>query len=70
MEIIDWVITIVLALVAAGAGYFLATRRTQHILTTQSNAAAADAQRALDEARRETERLTQQRAQQIGRAHV
>jgi ribonuclease Y len=63
MEIINWVITIVLALVAAGAGYFLATRRMQHIITAQNRAATADAQRALDEARRETERLTQQRAQ-------
>jgi ribonuclease Y len=63
MDIIYWVITTVLALVAAGAGYFLATRRMQHIIIAQSNAAAADAQRALDEARRETERLVQQRAQ-------
>ena len=63
MDIIYWVITTVLALVAAGAGYFLATRRMQHIIIAQNNAATADAQRALDEARRETERLTQQRAQ-------
>jgi ribonuclease Y len=63
MDIIYWVITTVLALVAAGAGYFLATRRMQHIIIAQNRAAAADAQRALDEARRETERLTQLRAQ-------
>jgi ribonuclease Y len=63
MDIIYWIITTVLALVAAGAGYFLATRRMQHIITAQNRAATADAQRALDEARRETERLTQQRAQ-------
>ncbi len=63
MELIFGVITVVVALVAAGAGYWLASRRAQAHLSSQTQQENLEAQRALEEARRETERLAQQRTQ-------
>lgn len=63
MELIFGVITVVIALVAAGVGYWLANQRTQQHMTTQTHQENTETQRALDETRRELERLAQQRAQ-------
>jgi ribonuclease Y len=63
MELIFGVITVVIALVAAGVGYWLANQRTQQRITTQTHQENTETQRALDETRRELERLAQQRTQ-------
>jgi len=63
MEIVSWVLTVVVALVAAGAGYLFAAWRIQQTIKTQNNLANAEAQRALNDARGEIERLVQQRTQ-------
>jgi ribonuclease Y len=63
MEIVSWVLTVVVALVAAGAGYLVAAWRIQQTIKTQNNLANAEAQRALNDARGEIERLVQQRTQ-------
>lgn len=59
MELIYGVITVVLMLMTAGAGYQIALRRARQ----QANTAAGEALLTLDEARREAERIAQQRAQ-------
>ncbi|MFN7015549.1 MAG: ribonuclease Y [Fimbriimonadales bacterium] len=63
MEFIFAVTTVVVALVAAGAGYWLAGRRAQAQWRHQLQQEDAAAQRALQQARHETEQLLQQRAQ-------
>ncbi|MFN3689814.1 MAG: Rnase Y domain-containing protein, partial [Fimbriimonadales bacterium] len=63
MELLVAVIIVVVALLAAGAGYWLALRHAQARLTRLTRQEHAETQRALEQARRETEQLLQQRAQ-------
>lgn len=63
MELIFGVITVVIALVATGVGYWLANWRIQQRTATHAQQQNAEIQHALDKTRREIEQLAQQRTQ-------